>query len=329
MSEKVNEFTIRAGSFHGPISLLTDNARMFQKTLHSFNLPTEPEEIVDVSNYLKGMEEITRFAGDDDFFARAGYVQKVEDLGVFGRAIVSADTLWDALQIAKSALLYYQSDSELVIRTYKKRCHIWYFNPFEAFEGAKDVQYTITLLANVVCLANNRTDPDIDVSYPNGCSTHVLFNSAISRVRASTQGYISFDEEALKSQMSKMDALRAEVFSRYLADESIKACEKPLTKDIVAGLVRASFGVAPWSLVNTCGALQLHERTLQLRLKSEGTSFREIVQTERHLASKRLLVAGKDIVETAEILGFEHRQSFSEAFSRWEGLSPSAFTSRV
>ncbi|WP_299351819.1 AraC family transcriptional regulator [uncultured Shimia sp.] len=325
MTTKTDEFTIRAGAFHGPALLLADSVRKSQTTLQSLQLPTDPEQIVDVSTYLKGMRSITRLAGDEDFFVWAGFVQKVEELGFFGRAIISAETLWDALQIARSALLYYQSDSELVIRVYNKRCHIWYFNPFNERQGIHDVQYTMGLLANVICLSHLRFDPDILIAYPNGSTSHFPPESPIKQVRNSKQGYISFDERLLKSKMTGTDSLGAEVLSRYLNDRSIKVENKPLLKDVVGGLVRASFGVAPWTLVNTSQALQVHERTLQNRLKSEGTSFREIVQAERHIMSKRLLLAGRSIEETSEALGFDHRQSFSEAFSGWEGMSPSIF----
>ncbi len=330
MSASADKFMIRAGAFHGPTLLLSESTRAFQKTLQILELPTDAEEIVDVSTYLKGMRKISRLAGDEDFFVWAGFRQKLEDLGFVGRAIVSADSLWDAFQITQSALSYIQSESELVIRVYGGRCHIWYFEPFNVGEGAHDVQYTIGLLANIVCRANNQLDPAITLSYPNGSLTHFPAGSPIIEVRNSKQGYISFDERLLKTGMVGADVLRAEVLSRYLDAKVMLSGQnqaelKPLAKDIVAGLVRASFGVAPWSLFNTANALQVHERTLQLRLKSEGTSYREIVQTERHLMSKRLLLAGKSIDETAETLGFDHRQSFSEAFSGWEGLSPSNF----
>lgn len=325
MSVAVEDFTIRAGAFHGPALLLSSGSRQFQTTIQDLGLPTDPEEIVDVSAYLKGMTSLTRLADNSDFFVWAGYSQRVEDLGFFGRAIISAETLWDALQIARSALLYYQSDSELVIRVYNGRCHIWYFNPFNPRQAVHDVQYTMSLLANVICLSRFQSDPDILIAYPNGSPSHFPYTAPIAQVRNSSQGYISFDDKLLKSRMSGTDRLQAEVLSRYLADQSLMVEEKPNLKDLVGGLVRASFGVAPWSLVNTSQALEIHERTLQLRLKSEGTSFREIVKSERHRMSKRLLIAGKSIDETAEILGFDHRQSFSAAFSSWEGMSPSMF----
>lgn len=330
MSACADKFMIRAGTFHGPTLLLSESPRGFQKTLQKLELPADAEEIVDVSTYLKGLSKISRMAGDVDFFVWAGFNQELEDLGFFGRAAISADTLWDAFQITKTALNYIQSESELVVRVYDKRCHIWYFNPFNARQGVHDVQYTMGLLANVVCRANSPLDPDITLAYPNGSITHFPTGSPIAEVRNSKQGYISFDERLLKSGMTGSDVFRAEVLSRYFNAKIIRRDQnktepKLPTKDIVAGLVRASFGVAPWSLSNTAQALQIHERTLQIRLKSEGTSFREILMTERHMMSKRLLLAGKSIEETAEVLGFDHRQSFSEAFSGWEGVSPSAF----
>ncbi|MEP1929723.1 MAG: helix-turn-helix domain-containing protein [Paracoccaceae bacterium] len=326
MIRQNNDFSIRAGAFHGPAMLATGNVGRFERTLRSLNLPTDAEEILDASSYLKGINEIERIAGESSFFARSGIQQNVEDLGVFGRAIVSAETLWEALQITKNALQYYQNNSELVVRVYRGRCRIWYFGPFRKRDAVQDIQYTITLLANIVNLARAKVDPELSISYPAGSGAHFQNNPSVKCVRDSPQGYIEFNEDLLRSKMRRTDSMRAEVLSRFLNSENIETASRASASEMVSGLVRASFGVAPWSFSDTAKALQVGERTLQIRLKDEGLTFRKIVQAERHKKARHLLGSGTSIEAAAEELGFEHRQSFSEAFSNWEGRSPSAFT---
>ena len=325
MNVQNSSFSIRAGAFHGPAMLAVGNVHRFENTLRSLDLPTDAEDIVRAETYLRGMHEIDQIARQDSFFARAGIEQNIEDLGVFGRAIASAETLWEALQIANTAFQYLQSDSELVIRVYRGRCRIWYFGPFRGREAIRDTQLTMGLLANIVCIARAKVDPEVLISYPVGSFAHFQNNSWVNSVRDSPQGYIEFNENLLKSKMRRADSMRVEVLTRYLKSGTIDTASRLGASEMVSGLVRASFGIAPWSFSDTAKALQVGERTLQIRLKDEGTTFRSIVQAERHKKARRLLGSGKSIEDTAADLGFEHRQSFSEAFSNWEGCAPSVF----
>jgi AraC-like DNA-binding protein len=70
--------------------------------------------------------------------------------------------------------------------------------------------------------------------------------------------------------------------------------------------------------------MSVSPRTLQRRLAAEGTSLRELVEATReqlavsHLAQGRLRVG-----EIAYLLGYSEPGTFTTAFKRWRGLSPS------
>jgi len=67
-------------------------------------------------------------------------------------------------------------------------------------------------------------------------------------------------------------------------------------------------------------------RTLQRRLAEEETSFADIVaQTRRDLAIAYLREQGWSVTEVAFSLGFADVSSFSRAFRRWTGVSPSQY----
>lgn len=72
--------------------------------------------------------------------------------------------------------------------------------------------------------------------------------------------------------------------------------------------------------------LGLHPRTLQRRLREEGQQFTDIqTQCRRDMACAGLLAAQCDIESLSAQLGFADRHSFTRAFKRWMGLSPSAW----
>lgn len=72
--------------------------------------------------------------------------------------------------------------------------------------------------------------------------------------------------------------------------------------------------------------LQLHPRTLQRRLRDEGQSFSSVLaQVRFRLASQWLRESPAPIEDIAERLGFADRRSFTQAFSRWAGCTPSQY----
>lgn len=72
--------------------------------------------------------------------------------------------------------------------------------------------------------------------------------------------------------------------------------------------------------------LQLHPRTLQRRLQEHGVRYTTLQAQVRFRLSSQWLQEDEVSVETiSERLGFCDRRSFTQAFKRWSGLSPSQF----
>ncbi|TMQ08315.1 MAG: helix-turn-helix domain-containing protein, partial [Deltaproteobacteria bacterium] len=65
-------------------------------------------------------------------------------------------------------------------------------------------------------------------------------------------------------------------------------------------------------------------RSLQRRLRDDGTSYRELVDTIRHQRAIDLIRRGMPFGDIAEHLGFSEARAFRRAFRRWTGLLPSA-----
>lgn len=73
-------------------------------------------------------------------------------------------------------------------------------------------------------------------------------------------------------------------------------------------------------------ALHMSLRSLQRRLKEEGTSYKDLLEeTRRELASHYMAESHLSINEITYLLGFSEPSNFSRAFKRWTGKSPSAY----
>jgi AraC-like DNA-binding protein len=73
-------------------------------------------------------------------------------------------------------------------------------------------------------------------------------------------------------------------------------------------------------------ALGMSARTLQRRLRAEGTSFAAVLGDLRHeLAQPLLRDGGLGVSEVAFLMGYEDTRSFQRSFQRRTGLSPRAY----
>lgn len=75
--------------------------------------------------------------------------------------------------------------------------------------------------------------------------------------------------------------------------------------------------------------LGLGARTLQRRLQDEGQRYGDVLARVRYrLAIRYLEEPRADVESVSERLGFSDRRSFTRAFTRWSGVTPSAFMRR-
>ncbi len=123
-----------------------------------------------------------------------------------------------------------------------------------------------------------------------------------------------------------------------LHQQSEQLVERRLTRllkkaGIVADIERA-FSADPQlftrGLNGMATALGLHPRTLQRRLREAGQNYADVqAQLRFRMASEWLQQAALDLETISERLGFSDRRSFTRAFSRWAGTSPSEFRRRT
>lgn len=73
-------------------------------------------------------------------------------------------------------------------------------------------------------------------------------------------------------------------------------------------------------------AMNVSQRTLHRRLRDEGASFAQVLETLRREHSIRLLTDARvSVGEVGFLMGFAELSSFHRAFKRWTGKSPAAF----
>jgi AraC-like DNA-binding protein len=100
------------------------------------------------------------------------------------------------------------------------------------------------------------------------------------------------------------------------------AASRTIADDVRAIIGSCLTGERP-SVEKVARAMRLSPRTLQRRLGELGQSYQSLLDDVRRDASRRLLASTDlDVGEISFLLGFEELNSFSRAFTGWEGATP-------
>lgn len=114
--------------------------------------------------------------------------------------------------------------------------------------------------------------------------------------------------------------LNDHIVTRYLAHHSRQDIVNRTRAAILDSL---SDGLATEKAV--ADSLHMSARQLSRKLKEEETSFRDLlVECRRELAQQYISDGTLSLTEISFLLGFSEASSFSRAFRRWTGVSPTA-----
>ena len=113
-------------------------------------------------------------------------------------------------------------------------------------------------------------------------------------------------------------------YEEYLSLARIPHCDGVPARVINALHLRV--GHTDLSIEQIASDLNLTKRTLQRRLQSQNTNFAQLRDDLRfHYAIKYLIDDNLSVDLVSRALDFSDRTSFTNAFKRWTGLSPSTF----
>jgi AraC-like DNA-binding protein len=113
-------------------------------------------------------------------------------------------------------------------------------------------------------------------------------------------------------------------YHEYLTMARIPPLEGVSSK--VMDALRSRVGSSELSIDKIAEDINLSKRTLQRRLQQQQANFAQLRDTMRfHYAIKYLIDEHMSVDSVSKALDFSDRTSFTNAFKRWTGLSPSVF----
>jgi len=143
--------------------------------------------------------------------------------------------------------------------------------------------------------------------------------SAILHTSEALAGDIAVSRRVTEQRILEVLLLMAESGAAPLRPD-IKSCS---ISDAVRSLVRDRPG-HDWSAASIAAELCKSEPTMRRLLRTEGTSFRQIVADERMRAARLVLKSGNSTVaEAAVVAGYDSLSHFSKRFHETFGCLPS------
>ena len=288
-------------------------------------------EYVDLAAERRVWSSIVDATGRDDIGLVCGLRFPTQAMGVLGYAMANAPTLQAAIEKCCSYQKVMGDSMGMVFERGSTHSRIWID---QWSEWQDELRYTVDCFmaaipawgsANMAAPVHPR-DVGFAYSQPNSIAAHKRV-FAPAKVTFDTEvSYQIYDNELLDLPVIGANWELFHAFDQKIEHAIAQLDDQSSWADKVRkNIMNSMKGTTPY-LSSVASSLAVSERTLQLRLSDEGTSFSEILNAARFdLAKEFLATADTRNEEIAYLLGYSEESVFSRSFKKWSGLTPSQF----
>ena len=290
----------------------------------------DPRRWIPFRSYALVIEAAARLLGDPAFGLRLGQALQPNDLDLLGYICLNSATLGDALANMERYHNVYsegvrrsvrpQGDQVALVIDVLEPDAIGLPQPLELALSANHRQISSLLGAlpqlSYVELSHPRVGP---------AAVYRRFLGAPVRFGAARNATV-FPKALLATPIRAADRRLLDILKRQ-ADEALRQRHgdgdlRDAVRNVVAPRLRS--GVP--TIGDVARELGMSSRTLARRLRDDGATYRGVLNTLRQqLAVRYLHDSRHSQAQIAYLLGFTDVSSFSHAFKRWTGSSPSQF----
>lgn len=267
--------------------------------------------------------------GDEHFGLHLCEQLPVDGLGPLGFAVRSSATLGEAYQRVARYLRLLVHGPVLDLRVDGSVVRLRHVPPTTSTGPSRHaVEF---LLGNMVVLARKGVEPSLTpraVGFRHAPPRDLepyrpLFGRDVRFEQQHDE--LVLDRELLDRPQQQAEPSLASVLDQHLSSLLASAPADGFVERVDAALAAELERGEP-SVGSIAARLHMSPRTLQRRLRDEGTSLTErLDRTRETLASRLLSEPSRSIGEVAFMLGFSEVSTFHRAFKRWTGLTPVAY----
>ncbi|WP_339833395.1 AraC family transcriptional regulator [Paenibacillus sp. FSL R7-0272] len=296
-----------------------------------------PDARIPVTELERIMRRAADYANDPYFGLNQGGRLDFADLSLPGYVMMHSKTIGDALSAYQryNDILY--SGFQLEWKVYGPDVIIQLSVQNEEIPMSRHCveDMTVSVLHLINKLANHRAvvrEVQFSHEAPVGAGDlSVYVNSlGVTPEFGATQTLLRLSKEVLTLPVLYSDARMLKVFESMAEETRADLyASQPFSSKVSRWITESLPSFFP-TLQHTAAHLGVSIRTLQSRLREEGTTFNEIsVQVRKEMALRYLQRGNYAVVDIAYALHFSEQSAFQNAFKKWTGQTPGQYRANL
>jgi len=308
-----------------------DRIEILRETNISPDIFTNPKARVTVEQAMDVWRVIVRQTGLQDIGLECGLKSRFQTMGILGYVMMNSPSITQAWR----KLCNYQ---ELVLSILLQKMNVEgeliRFDGTMQEEWQDEFKYTIdyiyssclTLIKN--CTFKNIHPLEVGFNFPEPSNVHryhEIYDPATIKFSCENP-YIVYKKSDLDNEITAhnpgifdhFEVLLEESANEHdLLNINTRAVKKSILNRLKAEIPKAD---------EVAQELAMSVRSLQQKLRKEGTTFQEILNIVRkEIAIKQLTLSHNNVTDVAFLTGFSDISVFSRNFKKWTGLTPTEF----
>lgn len=292
-----------------------------------------PEELADrdaripCRAALRGIERLIETFGDPLLGLKLGARLSLDVFDVVEHAACSTDNLGTAIAVMSRYVRVLTEACSVSVSIEGDLAHLWQSWLIPAPPAANDLIIMASLrFSQRVC---QTYEPPLEIrlahAKPSYADAYQEYFGVPVRFDAPAN-VIVMKRERLSMPLKRRNPQISAAFERKAQAIARAIDEKGGVADRVKHELHGQLSQGSASMKRTALRLDTSVATLRRKLEEEGTSFAALLEQVRREAAQRYLSkAEPTLTEVAFLLGFSDLRSFSRAFRRWTGMTPSEF----
>lgn len=273
-----------------------------------------------------------QYTQDVHFGLRQGQLLELADLGVLGYVMLHSTSIADALSAYQRFNVIVSNSFDLEWEVFEDECLIRLHLHYGGGLSRHCVEDMASSVYELMGRLSNRSIPLYGVEFMHAATEDTepymqVFGMMPRFGRASNTLRVS--KEVLNYPVLYSDLRILEVFEKLALETKQRLTRDGQLTEQMIKWMKKNFLTGLPSLQQTAKSLGMSARTLQIKLKEEGTSFNELsARVRKELAVKLLRREEFSIGEIAYALHFSEPSAFQSAFKRWTGVTPGQYRSQ-
>ncbi|TDC65748.1 AraC family transcriptional regulator [Micromonospora sp. KC207] len=251
------------------------------------------------------------------------------NVGAIGQLAAHSPSLREALCLAVRHANVLGTGLRLALRTATDRAELSYHRTEAASRTMQGAELALGEIATTLRFLADGADIDLRADFRHERPGHAAAYAAVFGdwvCFGQKEDRITFVAELLDRPPPRAQSYLFAV----LREHAVTLAERVAATDADSRQVRehivTRLPLGPPTAEATSRALGISRQTLYRRLRTEGTTFEQLLDTTRHrLALEHLGNSRYTLHEIATLLGFAEYSSFHRAVRRWTGHSPQTY----